>query len=161
MMAKDRPVVELNEDSTLNEIMGINFDRIKGIKRKAKEHALQNKLWIDDRSAHATADPMTSPSSSKSSSPREKITSVKKNKYNRKIPDDVWEAEKILNERFASGRSEYRVKWKNFASIHNTWEPEENILDKSLISDYRQMTSARYERLQTKLAKKAKCAHED
>lgn len=49
-------------------------------------------------------------------------------------PDDrVYAAEKIMKKRVRSGKAEYLVKWKGWSTRHNTWEPEENILDIRLI----------------------------
>ena len=31
---------------------------------------------------------------------------------------------------------EYLVKWKDYPSSNNTWEPEKNIIDKRLIETY-------------------------
>ena len=38
---------------------------------------------------------------------------------------------------FVQGRTEYLVKWKHWDRTHNSWEPEGNILDQSLIESYR------------------------
>lgn len=41
--------------------------------------------------------------------------------------DDEYEVEKILNHRKWGKRTKYLVKWKNYDSSENTWEPEENL----------------------------------
>uniref|UniRef100_A0A182JU53 Chromo domain-containing protein n=1 Tax=Anopheles christyi TaxID=43041 RepID=A0A182JU53_9DIPT len=47
--------------------------------------------------------------------------------------DRVYAAEKIMKKRIRAGKAEYHVKWKGWSQRHNTWEPEENILDQRLI----------------------------
>uniref|UniRef100_U5EYY0 Putative polycomb n=1 Tax=Corethrella appendiculata TaxID=1370023 RepID=U5EYY0_9DIPT len=47
--------------------------------------------------------------------------------------DRVYAAERIMKKRTRCGKIEYRVKWKGWSQRHNTWEPEENILDVRLI----------------------------
>ncbi|XP_053664333.1 polycomb group protein Pc [Anopheles marshallii] len=47
--------------------------------------------------------------------------------------DRVYAAEKIMKKRVRAGKAEYQVKWKGWSQRHNTWEPEENILDQRLI----------------------------
>ena len=32
--------------------------------------------------------------------------------------------------------TEYRVRWEGYSDKHDTWEPEENILDPALVADY-------------------------
>ncbi|XP_022905401.1 polycomb group protein Pc [Onthophagus taurus] len=50
--------------------------------------------------------------------------------------DRVYAAEKIIKKRTRKGVVEYYVKWKGWGPKHNTWEPEENILDVRLIDLY-------------------------
>uniref|UniRef100_A0A182S5J2 Chromo domain-containing protein n=1 Tax=Anopheles maculatus TaxID=74869 RepID=A0A182S5J2_9DIPT len=50
--------------------------------------------------------------------------------------DRVYAAEKIMKKRVRAGKAEYQVKWKGWSQRHNTWEPEENILDQRLIEMY-------------------------
>ena len=43
--------------------------------------------------------------------------------------DRVYAAEALMRKRVLGGRTEYLVKWKGWSAKHNSWEPEENILD--------------------------------
>ena len=48
-----------------------------------------------------------------------------------------WEVEKIMNRRQYGGVLQYRVKWKNYNSHRNTWEPVENLTNsRKLIAAY-------------------------
>ncbi|KAF7288009.1 chromodomain protein polycomb isoform X2 [Rhynchophorus ferrugineus] len=49
------------------------------------------------------------------------------------LGDRVYAAERIMKKRNRKGVVEYYVKWKGWSQKHNTWEPEENILDSRLI----------------------------
>uniref|UniRef100_A0AAF5CZ24 Chromo domain-containing protein n=2 Tax=Strongyloides stercoralis TaxID=6248 RepID=A0AAF5CZ24_STRER len=49
---------------------------------------------------------------------------------------DIYIVEKLLNSRVRKNKKEYLVKWKEWGSKHNTWEPEDNILDERLIQEY-------------------------
>ena len=48
----------------------------------------------------------------------------------------VYQAEKITDSRMVLGARQYYVKWKGWSSKHNTWEPEQHIIDKKLIALY-------------------------
>ncbi|KAJ1530981.1 hypothetical protein ONE63_005817 [Megalurothrips usitatus] len=50
--------------------------------------------------------------------------------------DQVYAAERIMKKRIRRGKAEYLVKWKGWSQKHNTWEPEENILDGRLIDSF-------------------------
>ncbi|XP_060528825.1 polycomb group protein Pc isoform X2 [Cylas formicarius] len=54
------------------------------------------------------------------------------------LGDRVYAAERIMKKRNRKGVVEYYVKWKGWSQRHNTWEPEENILDVRLIDLYEQ-----------------------
>lgn len=47
--------------------------------------------------------------------------------------EQVFAAECILSKRLRKGKLEYLVKWRGWSSKHNSWEPEENILDPRLL----------------------------
>lgn len=49
---------------------------------------------------------------------------------------DVYHAEKIIKSRRRNGKVQYLVKWANYPSSENTWEPEENIMDSRLLEDF-------------------------
>lgn len=52
------------------------------------------------------------------------------------MADRVFIADYIKKKRKRKGSSEFLVKWKGYSSKHCTWEPEENILDHSLIRQF-------------------------
>ena len=47
--------------------------------------------------------------------------------------DDIYQVERILKERSRQGKRQFYIKWRGYSPRFNTWEPEENILDKRLI----------------------------
>lgn len=52
--------------------------------------------------------------------------------------DDIYQVERIIKEKTKKGKSYFLIKWKNYDEKENTWEPEENILDKSVLDHFRQ-----------------------
>ena len=55
------------------------------------------------------------------------------------IDDDYeWEVENILSDRVTkNGRHEYLIKWSGYTTIHNSWEPIENLVNaKNKINEY-------------------------
>ena len=48
----------------------------------------------------------------------------------------IFAAERILKKRKRKGKMQYKVKWLGYPEDQSTWEPEENILDKSLIEHF-------------------------
>ena len=48
----------------------------------------------------------------------------------------IYDAEYIIKKRENNGKTEYLVKWKNWARKDSTWEPEEHILDQRLITNF-------------------------
>ncbi|XP_013878802.1 chromobox protein homolog 2 [Austrofundulus limnaeus] len=55
----------------------------------------------------------------------------------------VFDAECILSKRQRKGKFEYLVKWSGWSSKHNSWEPEENILDPRLLAMFHKMEQDR------------------
>ena len=50
---------------------------------------------------------------------------------------DIYDAEYIVDKKVnKKGKILYLVKWKNWSSKANTWEPEENILDPRLLQNF-------------------------
>ena len=57
------------------------------------------------------------------------------------IPDpdeggEIFQAEKILDDRKNGRKTEYLIKWKGYSNDHNTWEAERNILDPLFLRKY-------------------------
>ena len=48
----------------------------------------------------------------------------------------IFAAERILKKRKRKGKMQYKVKWLGYPENQSTWEPEENILDKSLMEHF-------------------------
>ncbi|XP_065670064.1 uncharacterized protein LOC136088898 [Hydra vulgaris] len=53
---------------------------------------------------------------------------------------DIFKMEEIIGKRQRKGRTQYLVKWQDFPSTQNTWEPEENIFDKQVVQKYLEKT---------------------
>ncbi|KAM9744834.1 chromobox protein homolog 2 [Menidia menidia] len=52
------------------------------------------------------------------------------------VGEQVFDAECILNKRVKKGKLEFLVKWRGWSSKHNSWEPQENILDPRLLAAF-------------------------
>eukprot|EP00794_Sanderia_malayensis_P020904 gene20904-22954_t len=52
------------------------------------------------------------------------------------INDDMYTVERILDSRKRGGKIQYLIKWSGYPSSANTWEPEENVLDKALLERF-------------------------
>jgi len=61
---------------------------------------------------------------------RRSSTSVSRDKGKKKTSVrtlDEWEVEKIVDVRCRNGEEEFKVKWKGFSKVDNSWEPRENL----------------------------------
>ena len=45
--------------------------------------------------------------------------------------EDIFEVEKILEEKIVDGEYQYLVAWKGYPGSHNTWEPHGNLKDRA------------------------------
>lgn len=61
---------------------------------------------------------------------------IKLGMHKMELGDSVFAAERIMKRRIRKNKVEYYVKWKGWKPKHNTWEPEENILDPRLIQSF-------------------------
>ncbi|XP_030646790.1 chromobox protein homolog 2 [Chanos chanos] len=52
------------------------------------------------------------------------------------VGEQVFDAECILSKRMRKGKLEYLVKWRGWSSKHNSWEPQENLLDPRLLAAF-------------------------
>lgn len=50
--------------------------------------------------------------------------------------DDIYQVEEILAHKIINKKLHYFIKWQSWSEEYNTWEPEKNIKDKSLIENY-------------------------
>ena len=51
--------------------------------------------------------------------------------------------ERILGQRERKGKLEYHIKWLGYDASHNSWEPQENILDEKLTEAWKQSQQVR------------------
>ena len=54
------------------------------------------------------------------------------------IPEggDIFYNEKILGKKMIKGKAHYLIEWQGFSDKHNTYEPEENIFNKTLMLNF-------------------------
>ena len=49
----------------------------------------------------------------------------------------IYTVEKVVNDRVdKKGNRQFLVKWLNYSDKYQSWEPEENIFDRSVITEY-------------------------
>ena len=53
-----------------------------------------------------------------------------------KQPAVTFQVERILNHRKSDSGMQYLVKWESYGEAHNSWEPEDHILDPALLTEY-------------------------
>lgn len=58
------------------------------------------------------------------------------------MDNDYYEVEKIIKCRAKKGKRLYLIKWKNFPSTSNSWEPEENLTE-DLVAEYHRRTDGK------------------
>ena len=55
---------------------------------------------------------------------------------------EYYEVERICKYKIKNGKRHYLIKWKNFPSSSNTWEPEEN-LTQDLVAEYHRRSESK------------------
>jgi hypothetical protein len=70
--------------------------------------------------------------------PADQLKVLSRRRQSRKQTDErqTYEVEQVLAHRGTPGSYEFHVKWKNYATAHNTWEPESSFLDTACIRKY-------------------------
>jgi len=71
--------------------------------------------------------------SAKTSKQKREETSKKDKKLVEEMEETEYEVEKIVDHQELDGEIQYLVKWKNWSSDDNTWEPKENLVGSELI----------------------------
>lgn len=74
-----------------------------------------------------------------------------------RMAEKDFELERIVDEKFHRGETWYFIKWKNYKSLSNTWEPEENIKDTAadLIAKWQAVKVKKAERREIAMKKAA------
>ena len=57
---------------------------------------------------------------------------------------ELFMVERILGQRDRKGKLEYHIKWLGYDASHNSWEPQDNILDSKLTEAWRQSQQVRW-----------------
>lgn len=51
--------------------------------------------------------------------------------------EDIFDVEKILNDRLVKGKRQYLIKWVGYPDSENTWEEEENLMCEEMLESYK------------------------
>lgn len=73
------------------------------------------------------------------------------------LGQDVYIAKRIINEKSSRrGVTVYRVKWLGYPHSKNTWEPEENLIHKSLLEKWKEIQARKKPKKKKKKAARGK-----
>lgn len=71
---------------------------------------------------------------------------------------NIFTAERIVDKKFIDGVMMYHIKWRGYSSKQNTWEPVENIIDKSLLTNFEKQQAKKGKRRSTSSANKSRAS---
>mmetsp|Transcript_7804 Transcript_7804/g.26525 ORF Transcript_7804/g.26525 Transcript_7804/m.26525 type:complete len:328 (+) Transcript_7804:48-1031(+) len=109
----------------------------KPAKKAKKEPSAKPKAPKGEAAAKRKAEAKPKASTSKAPKAKSAAPVAKKPKGKEKAKEEVREVEKIVAVRpTKTGGQEFLIKWKGLGPRENNWEPEDNVLDETLLDEY-------------------------
>ena len=71
---------------------------------------------------------------------------------------DVYEPEKVTAQRLSKGVTQFQVKWKNYDTKDNTWEPIEHLAGCDMIAEFKEREKTRIAQIEAAAAARSALA---